>query len=131
MKLKKLNISYLFWFCGVIALGFMGSACKKEDPTKVIVTIIDTIGKKVDSAVVIIQGKGTDSTQTAVSEARIYEELLTNSAGTVELDLTDYTKPGQAGFVVLDIEASKDSLVGVGIRNVEEHKTNQQTIRIQ
>lgn len=131
--LKKLNLTYLLWFAAIIFLGTMGVSCKKEDPTRVIVTIIDTAGKRVDSAFVLIYGRGTDSAQAELNrdKARFYEEMYTNSAGTVELDLTDYTKPGQAGFVVLDIEASKDSLKGVGIINVEEEKTNQQTVRIQ
>jgi hypothetical protein len=56
---------------------------------------------------------------------------VTNGTGKVSFDFTDYYQEGQAGFAVLDIEASKGSLEGEGIIKIEEMKTNEETVVIE
>jgi hypothetical protein len=100
----------------------------KGDTTLVIVTIIDSLGSLVDSATVRLY---YDSANSNEPDIRFDSVRITNAAGQARWDLSDLTKPGQAGFAVLDITAFKEDLLGVGIVNVEEQKTTNQTVRIQ
>lgn len=128
LKYKVKSIS--LWVLAVALLSVATMSCKKDDPTVVVITIIDTAGKLVDSATVRLYGRSTDSNFN-VTDIRFDSVRITNAAGQARWDLSEYTKPGQAGFAVLDITAFKDDLLGVGIVNVEEEKTTNQTVRIQ
>ncbi len=123
-------------------LGFfviaMSTSCKKEDPTRVTVTVIDTLGKKVSGAFVRVYAKPTDTTRNAAL-VRFDEVKRTGGSGQASFDYTDFTKPGQAGFAVLDIHGYvinpddvNDTLAqGIGQVRVEEEKNNTETLRIQ
>jgi hypothetical protein len=49
----------------------------------------------------------------------------------VTFDFSDFYEEGQAGFAVLDIEASKGSDEGEGIIKIEEKKVNEETVVIE
>ena len=125
-------------FLGFFGIALSTSSCKKEDPTRVTVTVNDTIGKRVANAFVRVYAKPTDSARTA-SVVRFDETKRTSSNGQVVFDYTEFTKPGQAGFAVLDIHAYQlnptnvnDTLaMGIGQVRVEEEKNNNKTILIQ
>ena len=116
------------------------AGCDKEDPTVVTITVIDSVGARVANASVRVYSKPSDTTR-AVEETRFDEVKPTGTNGTVGFDYTEFTKPGQAGFAVLDIEVSKalvdtsgtdtTFLSGIGQVRVEEEKNNTKTIRIQ
>ncbi len=55
----------------------------------------------------------------------------TDGSGQTQFDLSDYTKPGQAGFVNLNIRATKVDQCGQGLVRVEEHVRNDKTVIIQ
>lgn len=128
LKYKVKSIS--LWVLAVVILSVVSISCRKDDPTVVVITIIDTAGQKVGNASVRLYGRSTDSSHNE-TDIRFDSIQLTNPAGQVRWDLSDLTKPGQAGFAVFDITAFKDDLLGVGIVNVEEEKTNNQVVRIQ
>jgi hypothetical protein len=56
---------------------------------------------------------------------------VTNGTGKVSFDFSDFYKKGQAGFAVLDVEASKGADNGEGIIKIEEEKTTEETITIE
>ncbi|TXC85414.1 hypothetical protein [Luteibaculum oceani] len=141
MELKHRAVKFSF-LAGIFAILTLSAtfttSCKKEDPTRVTITVRDTINRAVPGAVVRVYAKPTDSTQVA-SRIRFDESKITNSSGQVLFDYTSFTKPGQAGFAVLDIFAYKlsdndpnDTLgIGIGQVRVEENKNNTKAIRIQ
>ena len=63
-----------------------------------------------------------------VGEPRFDTTQVTNAAGSVSFNFSEYYQQGQAGFAVLDIEATKGSLEGIGIIKIEEELTNEQTV---
>jgi hypothetical protein len=65
------------------------------------------------------------------NEIRFDTTQVTNGTGKASFDFTDYYEKGQAGFAVLDIEASKGSLEGAGIIKIEELKINEETVVIE
>lgn len=129
--MSKFNLkSFSFWALGLAFLSVISLSCRKDDPTVVVITVIDSISQKVSNATVRLYGRTTDSSKNE-TDVRFDSIQLTDANGQVRYDLSNFTKPGQAGFVVLDIDAFKDDLIGVGIVNVLEEKTNNQTVRIQ
>ena len=64
--------------------------------------------------------------QTFIGELRFDTTQVTN-AGSVSFNFSEYYKQGQAGFAVLDIEATKGR-TGIGIIKIEEEMTNEQTV---
>ena len=66
--------------------------------------------------------------QDFIGEVRFDTTQVSNAAGSVSFDFSDFYEQGQAGFAVLDIEATKGALSGIGIIKVEEETTNEQTI---
>lgn len=128
LKYKVKSIS--LWVLAVAILSVASISCRKDDPTVVVITVIDTAGQKVNMASVRLYGRPTDSTHNE-TDLRFDSIQITDATGQVRWDLSDLTKPGQAGFAVFDITAFKEDLLGVGIVNVEEEKTNNQVVRIQ
>lgn len=123
-------------FSAFIGIAFF-SSCKKEDPTVVTISVEDTLRMPASGVFVRLYAKPSDSTR-AISEVRFDETKITDGSGQVKYDFTEFTKPGQAGFAVLDILAyqldpiTEDTLTyGIGQVRVEEEKNNQQTVRVQ
>ena len=111
--------------CVCIAL----PACKKEQKTKTVITVIDDFGAVVPGALVELNAQPTGSSGNNLR----FEDIsgVTGNEGSVTFDFTDYIKPGQAGFAVLDVEASKDGATGNDVVEIEENKTTYKTVRIQ
>ncbi len=116
------------------------AGCDKEDPTVVTITVIDSVGARVSNANVRVYSKPSDTTR-AIEETRFDEVKVSNSSGMASFDYSEFTKPGQAGFAVLDIEVVKGVVdtsgtdttyfTGIGQVRVEEEKNNTKTIRVQ
>jgi hypothetical protein len=83
----------------------------------------------VPGASVRLFGEGTADAG-AIGEIRFDTTQTTNGSGKVSFNFTDFYKQGQAGFVVLDIEATKGNLYGVGIIKVEEESTTEEILII-
>lgn len=124
MKLSKLAAIACF---SVVTLGTTLSSCKKDKPTTVSITVTDVDGNRVQSAQVKLFGESsTGSTQ----DIRVNYVQYTNSSGQTEFDLSELTKPGQAGFVNLNVEVTKVGECGQGLVRVEEHMDNEKTVII-
>ncbi len=128
----------LFKLSGILAVSALAltlaftSSCKKDKPTTVKITVVDTDGARVKDCNVRLYGKSSqpDSIDTH-TEVRFDQTQKTDASGVATYDLSDLTKPGQAGFVVLDIRAYKIDQEGLGTIRCEEEKTNEKTITIQ
>jgi ammonia channel protein AmtB len=107
------------------AFGFNG--CNEIEDTVAVVYVQNSLGAPVQGAEVRLFAVGS-SNQTVIGELRFDTTQVTNAAGSVSFNFSEYYKQGQAGFAVLDIEATKGSLEGIGIIKIEEEMTNEQTV---
>lgn len=121
MSSKSLIIPVLLTILGA-GLG----ACNKEEDTKAIVTVLDSAGAVVNGAYVKLYANPVDPLQADFT--RLTKEGTTGPDGKVVFDYSDFYKRGQAGFAVLDIMATKDSLSGEGIIRIEEEQDNEETV---
>ncbi|MBP9079111.1 MAG: hypothetical protein KBF80_02535 [Flavobacteriales bacterium] len=101
-------------------------ACNKEEDTKATVTVLDSAGVAVGGAYVKLFANPVDPEEADFT--RLTKEGTTGSDGKVVFDYTEFYKRGQAGFAVLDILATKDSLSGEGIIRIEEEQNNEETV---
>lgn len=109
-------------------LGTGLTSCKKEKDTKAVITVLDTTGAVVAGAYVKLYANPVDPQQADFS--RLTKEGNTGSDGRVEFDYSEFYKRGQAGFAVLDILATKDSLAGEGIIRIEEEQVNEEVVKL-
>jgi hypothetical protein len=101
------------------------AACNKEKPTKVTIIVTDVSGNAVEGAYVRLYANPSFPLG---DPNRLNKEGNTNSSGRVEFDYSEFYKQGQAGFAVLDILSTKDSLLGRGIIKVLEEENNEETV---
>lgn len=101
------------------------SACNKEKPTKAIIIVKDQAGNVVPNAAVRLFANPSFPLG---DPTRLNKESTTSSSGRAEFDYTDFYKKGQAGFAVLDIQATKDDFVGEGIIKILEEEENEETV---
>ncbi len=123
MPLKAILTAFLLFILGA-GLG----SCNKEKDTKAQITVLDSSGAVVAGAYVKLFANPTTPLQADFS--RLTKEGTTGSNGIVTFDYSEFYKRGQAGFAVLDIMASKDSLTGEGIIRIEEEQTNEESVVI-
>lgn len=119
------------WMIAVIALiSVFAYSCDKIEDTIATVRVVNSFGTPVSGAEVRLfaVGSGDDD---QIGEIRFDTTQVTNGSGRVSFNFSDFYKQGQAGFVVLDIEASKGALTGEGIIKVEEEETNEETVTIE
>jgi len=100
-------------------------SCRKTKETIATVTVKDMDGALIQNASVRLYAVGEGT-----GELRFDTTMMTNASGQASFNFTDYYKAGQAGFAVLDIEATKAPLFGKGLIRIEEEKTNEETIII-
>lgn len=114
----------LLAFVLILAVG-----CRKEEETIATITVRNDLGSTVPGATVRLFGKPSADGD-VIGEIRIDTTAVTNATGKVSFNLSSYYKQGQAGFMVLDIEAEKGSLNGIGIIKVEEETTSEEVVEI-
>lgn len=107
------------------ALGLQG--CNEIEDTVAVVYVQNSLGAPVQGAEVRLYAVGSVD-QTFIGELRFDTTQVTNAAGSVSFNFSEFYKQGQAGFAVLDIEATKGSLTGIGIIKIEEELLNEQTV---
>ncbi|WP_306640703.1 hypothetical protein [Sanyastnella coralliicola] len=105
-------------------------SCNKVEETIATVQVVNSFGSAVSGAEVRLYAVGTPSDD-QIGEIRFDTTQTTNASGKVSFNFTDFYKQGQAGFVVLDIEASKGTLYGQGIIKIEEEETNEESVTIE
>lgn len=106
----------------------IASGCKKEKDTRALITVVNKAGNRVPGAYVKLYADPVPPLQSDFS--RLTKEGYTDASGQVEFDYTEFYKQGQAGFAVLDILASHDTLVGEGIIRINEEETNEETVTL-
>lgn len=126
-----LKYSLQLLFLGIGTLFICSTACKKEDPTIVLITVIDTAGTPVPGAEVHLRGNGTDTSVVVPDEELRFDDVrTTNNLGKASFDYSDLTMPGQAGFAVLDVTVTRNDHTGKAIVEVKENEINEATVRI-
>ena len=115
---------------GVVSL----TACEKDKETKVEVVVTEGVGFRAANATVRLYAKPTDTTRNDLI-IRFDETKITDGSGVAVFDYTDYIKPGQSGFAVLDIEVNKTTgdgtTEGIGVVKVEENKVVSKSVHIE
>ena len=125
-KSTKFIVSGIF----LVMLAMAVAGCTKDQQTIATVTVVNDDGEPVPGASVRLYAVSSE-TPPPPNEIRFDTTQVTNGTGKASFDFTDYYEKGQAGFAVLDIEASKGSLEGAGIIKIEELKINEETVVIE
>ncbi len=124
MQMKK-RFPYLF---GILAASVMlVVSCGKPADTTAVVKVITRGGAPVSGATVHVIGVDSYGN----NGGRIDHTSTTDANGNATFNFNDLYKRGQAGFAVLEVRASKDTLIGEGIIKVEEEKKNEAQITLQ
>ena len=127
-----LRLTGFLAFVAIVSITFSTTSCKKDEPTMVKITVTDPDGAPVKDANVRLYGKSSQpDSVNPNAQVRYDERVKTDGAGQASFDLSYLTKPGQAGFMVLDITADKINQIGYGTIRVEEKKTNEKTVILQ
>lgn len=127
MKRKGI-VAILTFSLALIMITF--SSCEKEKETIATITVrSDSQGTIVPGAQVHLFAVGSPDIP-QINEIRFDTTGFTNASGKVSFNFTEFYKAGQAGFVVLDIEASKGDLYGSGIIKIEEETTSEETVYV-
>lgn len=113
----------------IVALALGSTACNKEKPTTVIITVKEEDGTPVSDAYVRLFANPIPPLKPDLT--RMLKEGMTGSNGTVEFDYTGLYEQGQAGYAVLDILTYRDTMYAEGIIKVLEEETNEETLFMQ
>ncbi|MFT4778788.1 MAG: hypothetical protein ACJAU0_002335 [Flavobacteriales bacterium] len=123
-QIKRLGV----FFIAFIAITLF--SCDKVEETIATVRVVNSFGSPVSGATVRLYAVGSvDADQ--IGEIRFDTTQVTNGSGKVSFNFSDFYQQGQAGFVVLDIEAEKGALYGQGIIKIEEEETNEESVTIE
>ena len=106
------------------------SSCRKDKETIATVQVLNSFGSPVPGATVRLKGEASAATD-FIAELRFDTTQVANGTGKVSFNFSDFYQQGQAGFVVLDIVATKGALEGTGIIKIEEEETTEEAIVIQ
>ena len=117
---------------GAMALGAVLSlsSCLEVEETIANVVVLNDLGAPVQEATVRLYAFGSVD-QDFVGEPRFDTTAVSNAAGQVSFNFSEFYVEGQAGSAVLDIEASKAALYGTGLIKIEEEMTNEATVYIE
>jgi hypothetical protein len=106
------------------------SSCHEVEETIANVVVLNDLGAPVQGATVRLYAFGSVD-EDFVGEPRFDTTAVSNAAGQVSFNFSEFYVEGQAGFAVLDIEASKAALYGTGLIKIEEETTNEATVYIE
>lgn len=106
------------------------SSCHEVEETIANVVVLNDLGSPVQGASVRLYAFGSVD-EDFVGEPRFDTTAVSNAAGQVSFNFSEFYVEGQAGFAVLDIEATKAALYGTGLIKIEEEKTNEATVYIE
>lgn len=127
--MKRHSTLILFASCLALSLSFVLAGCKKDKETIATVKVVNEDGDPIPGATVRLYSVPSED-EPRPNELRFDTTQVTNGTGLVTFDFSEFYKKGQAGFVVLDIEAYKGSLNGDGIIKIEEETTTEEVIEI-
>jgi hypothetical protein len=115
---------------GILFVLIALTSCKKEEPTIALITVTTVDGVAVEQALVRLYPEPTAEGGTQ-GELIDDVEQFTNAAGQATFDFSEYYELGQAGFAVLNIEVTKDTLSAEGIIKIDPEVTNMETVIVQ
>ena len=101
------------------------TSCNDEEPTVGVVKVVDAEGRPVSGVTVKLFA---DPTFPLGDPNRLDQETVTDGAGAATFDYSDFYEQGQSGFAVLDILATKDTLLGEGIIKIVEEETSEEIV---
>jgi len=110
------------------------SSCYEVDPTIANIQVyrVDEVGEKIPVAGCDVRLYALGSLdEDFVGEPRFDTTQVTSEVGFVSFNFSDMYVGGQAGFAVLDVEASKGSLYGTGLIKIEEMITNEEEVLVE
>ena len=110
------------------------SSCYEVDPTIANIQVyrVDEIGEKIPVAGCDVRLYALGSLdEDFVGEPRFDTTQVTSEEGFVSFNFSHMYVGGQAGFAVLDVEASKGSLYGSGLIKIEEMITNKEEVIVE
>lgn len=132
LKMKKPTVKLVVIFC----FAFLGinlfNSCKDDDPTVANITVVDTLGRGITGASVILWQDTTldPSTATASQIANVpISRRWTKNTSSGGVATFDFPKPDNLERY-LNIYASKGALVGRAFVRVEVDKTASQSVVI-
>ena len=123
------NVSLSLGAMAICAI-FSLSSCHEVEETIANVVILNDLGAPVQGASVRLYAFGSVD-EDFVGEPRFDTTAVSNAAGQVSFNFSEFYVEGQAGFAVLDIEATKAALYGTGLIKIEEEMTNEATVYIE
>lgn len=123
----KAKILPYFFSVAVVLLSLNFQGCKDPADTMAIISVYDINGQIVSGATVNLLGVDTDGNP----GGRIDVTETSDGEGKASFNFNELYKRGQAGFAVLDVIVTKDTLGGRGIIKIEEENTNYATITIE
>lgn len=129
-SMKNSSIYKIFGVAVILCSLLAVNSCKKDKQTIATVLVVNDEGEPVPGASVRLYAVPSE-TPPPPNEIRFDTTQITNGTGKVTWDFSDFYEKGQAGFAVLDIEASKGALSGEGIIKIEEEETTEETIVIE
>ena len=112
----------------LVAVALLLLRCNKEEPTKAVIYVQDSAGARLGGAYVKLFA---NPSVPLGDPSRLTKEGYTDGGGRIEFDYTDYYKQGQAGFAVLDIYSTYDTLAGEGIIKILEEEMNEETVTLE
>tara|TARA_B110000444_G_C18823612_1_gene589107 strand:- start:568 stop:951 length:384 start_codon:yes stop_codon:yes gene_type:complete len=124
----------LFPTLTLIAIVIFASSCYEIEDTIANIQVYrtDAIGDKIPVAGCDVRLYALGSLdEDFVGEPRFDTTQTTSDEGFVSFDFSDFYVGGQAGFAVLDIEATKGSLYGSGLMKIEEMETNNEEVIVE
>jgi hypothetical protein len=124
----------LFPTLTLIAIVIFASSCYEIEDTIANIQVyrVDAIGDKIPVAGCDVRLYALGSLdEDFVGEPRFDTTQTTSDEGFVSFDFSDFYVGGQAGFAVLDIEATKGSLYGSGLMKIEEMETNNEEVIVE
>ncbi len=125
MRLNNIIILGLLLSIGLY--GFVG--CRKKKDTSAKVYVKDSNNNAVFNARVVLYPTGT--VPGGEINVEVYDTSYTNQEGFATFHFNETYQLGQAGVVVLNIEATKDGNTGQGVVKVEEEVQTEVTVFIQ
>ncbi|NNC83508.1 MAG: hypothetical protein HKN79_08020 [Flavobacteriales bacterium] len=121
-----MKASIIWMAMAVIALTW--TSCDKEEDTIALIRIVDVDGIPQEQVLVRLYPEPTEvQTNELIDEV----EQFTDASGEAVFDFSEYYEQGQAGFAVLNIEATLDTSMVEGIIKIEPETINEETLILQ
>ena len=127
-----MNRLFPIFTLAAIAIAF--SSCFEIDPTIANIQVyrVNEVGEKIPVAGCDVRLYALGSLdEDFVGEPRFDTIQTTSEEGFVSFNFSDMYVGGQAGFAVLDVEATKGSLYGSGLIKIEEMITNEEEVIVE